>query len=99
MKGRRSALSQVLFLKRLNLDNSREFSILMRNFEHFGLPREIKPECKVTLILPSITKPLYEPLQEASDKHLRLEAVFPFALASAKRLIDTLSYSINYYKG
>ena len=45
----------------------------------------VVPQCYLGIVLEALSKPLYEPLREASLKHLTLKTVFLIAMASAVR--------------
>ena len=45
----------------------------------------VLPKWDLGIVLEALSKPLYEPLREASLKHLTLKTVFLLAMASAGR--------------
>ena len=52
----------------------------------FFLRKNNTLKCDVALVLYSHMRPLYEQLQEVSDRHLTIKQVFFHALVSAKRV-------------
>ena len=52
----------------------------------------VLPQWDLGIVLEALSKPPYEPLQEASFKHLTLKTVFLLAMASAGRTDATFLY-------
>ena len=48
----------------------------------------VLPQCDLGIVVEALSKPSYEPLREASFKHLALKTVFHLAMASAGRLCE-----------
>ena len=73
--------------------------MLIKGFERSCPPREVRPpEWDVSLVLDSLKKAPYEPLREATVKHLTHKTVFLLALASAKRVgeLHGTSYRVRH---
>ena len=89
VKGYRAALNHIFFLTGMDLAAS---SLVSRIFHHFARscpPREIKPpDWNLSLILCCLSRPPFEPLKLALDKHLTWKTSFLLALASAKRVSE-----------
>ena len=58
----------------------------------------VLPQWDLSVVLEALSKPPYEPLREASFKHLTLKTVFLLAMASAGRRseLHTLRFDQNY---
>ena len=97
IKGYRSALAQVFIHRGLDISSSPEISMLFRNFEQSIPPRTIsQPKWDLNIVLQSLTRPPFEPINSISLRNLTLKTVFLLALATAKRVseIHGLSYLV-----
>ena len=56
----------------------------------------VLPQWDLGVVLEALSKPPFEPLREASFKHLTLKTVFLLAMASAGRRSDALRFDQNY---
>ena len=102
VKGYRSALNHIFSLKGLNLAASPALSMLFKSFSKSCPPKEVCPPAwDVSLVLRSLSKPPYEPLEKASIRDLTLKTVFLLALASAKRVgeLHALSFRVSHTAG
>ena len=99
VEGYRAALNQVFSLRGLDLTVSPELSLLFKHFRKSCPPRELRtPHWDLALVLDSLRKPPYEPLDTASLKNLSLKALFLLALASSERVgeLHGLSYEVSH---
>ena len=102
VKGFRSALAQVFHLRGIDLSTNPEISALIKNFEQEIPPRQLRlPAWDLSLVLNSLRRAPYEPLEAASFKDVTLKTVFLVALASAKRVseLHALSYVVSRKRG
>lgn len=99
LKGFRSALSQIFYLCGLDLSGSPDISALFKNFDQERIATEPKvPGWDLSLVLISLRRAPFEPLEKASLRTLTLKTVFLLALASAKRVseIHALSHVVSH---
>ena len=76
VKGHRAALNHVFSLTGMDLAASSVVSRMFQHFERSCSPREIRPpDWNLLLVLRCLSRPPFEPLKLASDKHLNLEDV------------------------
>ncbi|XP_068243498.1 uncharacterized protein [Palaemon carinicauda] len=102
VKGYRSALSLAFRLKGMDISSSLELSLLIRSYEFTCPQSEVRPPpWNVVRVLRSLKRPPFEPLRQASDRHLTWKTVFLLALASAKRVSELhgLSYDGAHSRG
>ena len=80
-------------LKGIYLAASREISMLFRSFSKCAIPA-----WDVTLVLQSMTRGPYEPLQTLGERFLAQKALFLLSLALAKRVgkLHALSYRVSH---
>ena len=87
LKGYHSTINSVLTLRGMDLANSKELSMLFRNFAKACSPQDLRPPAwDVALVLQSLTNQPYEPIRKAEERFLAQKTLFLIALASAKRL-------------
>ena len=101
VKGYRAALNHVFSLTGMDLAVSSVVSKMFRHFER-SFPHEIKPpDWNLLLVLHCLSRPPFEPLKLASDKHLTWKTSFLLALASAKRVseLHRLSFRVHHSRG
>ena len=101
VKGYRAALNHVFLLTGMNLAAC---SVVFRIFRHFEMsfpPCKIQPpDCNLSLVLRCSSRPPFEPLKLASDKHLTWKTYFLLALVSAKRVGELhLSFRVHHSRG
>ena len=99
VKGYSSALNSVLALKGRDLASSREITMLLQSFARLVIPVELRPPAwDTSLVLQSLTRAPYEPLQTCEERFLAQKTLFLLALASAKRIgeLHALSYSVSH---
>ena len=97
IKGYRSALAQVFIHRGIDISSSPEISLLFRNFEQSIPPKSIpQPKWDLNIVLQSLIKAPFEPINAISLRNLTLKTVFLLSLASAKRVgeIHGLSYLV-----
>ena len=102
LKGYHAAISSVLSLKRVDLANSRELTMLFRSFSKSCSPTDLRtPAWDVALVLQSLTVAPYEPLRDADERYLAHKTLFLVALASAKRVgeLHALSHRVSHSLG
>ena len=102
IKGYRAALNQVYALKGQDLAQSKELSLLFRSFSISCPPAETRPpQWDVSLVLRSLRTAPYEPLRDASERHVAQKALFLLALASSKRIgeLHGLSFRVSHTQG
>ena len=81
VKGYWSARNSVLALKDMDLEDSREISMLIRSFLKSARPQELRsPAWDVTLVLQSLTQAPYEPLQTSDEHFLAQKMLFSWLL-------------------
>ena len=98
IKGFRSALSQIFHLRGLDLSTSPEITALLKNFAQEIPARQLKiPQWDLSLVLNSLRRAPYEPIDSASLHAVTLKTVFLVALATAKRIseLQALSYVVS----
>ena len=89
IKGYRAAISLVLKAKKIDVSNSQELSALIKSMAAEVPARDPSiPKWNLTLVLETLLREPYEPLEEASLKFLTHKCVFLVALASAKRISE-----------
>lgn len=94
VKGYRSALSLVLRPSGVNVTESPELTALVRSFSQEVPARSLAlPKWDLSLVLGSLTRPPYEPLETADQGFLTHKCVFLIALASAKRVSEIQALS------
>ena len=87
VKSCRSALNSVFALKGMDLADSHPVSMLIRSFSKSARPEELRPPpWDLTLVLQSLTRAPYKPLQTSDERFLAQKTLFLLALASAKRI-------------
>ena len=102
VKGCRAALNHVLSLTEMDLAASTVVSRMFRSFEMLCLPQEMRPpDWNLSLVLRCLSKPPFESLKLASDKHLTWKTSFLLALASTKRVSELhgLSFRVRHSHG
>ena len=102
VKRYKAALNHVFSLIRLDLAASSVVSRMFRHFERSCSPQEIRPlDWNLSLILRCLSRPPFEPLMLASDKHLTWKTSFLLALASDKRVseLHCLSFRVCHLRG
>ncbi|XP_068248828.1 uncharacterized protein [Palaemon carinicauda] len=102
VKGYRSALSLAFRLKGVDISSSLELSLLIRNYELTCPQSEVRPPpWNVVQVLRALKRAPFEPLRQASDRHLTWKTAFLLALASAKRVSELhgLSYDVAHSRG
>ena len=84
--GYRSAIADKLGNSSLNISKDENLTLLLDSF-HRDRPKGRRgiPSWNLSLVLHQLTKPPFEPLKEASLKHLTFKTVFLLALGSGKR--------------
>ena len=84
--GYRSAIADKLGDTTLNISKDHNLTRLLESF-HRDRPKGRRgiPSWNLSLVLHQLTKPPFEPLREASLKHLTFKTVFLLALGSGKR--------------
>ena len=84
--GYRSAIADKLGNEPVNISKNENITRLLDSF-HRDKPKGRRgvPSWNLSLVLHQLTKPPFEPLGEASLKHLTFKTVFLMALASGKR--------------
>ena len=84
--GYRSAISEKLGDTTVNISKDDNLTRLLESF-HRDRPRGRRgiPSWNLSLVLHQLTRPPFEPLKEASLKHLTFKTVFLLALGSGKR--------------
>ena len=84
--GYRSAISDKLGTTRINVGKDENLTRLVESF-HRDRPKGKRgiPSWNLSLVLHQLTQAPFEPLKEASLKHLTFKTVFLLALASGKR--------------
>ena len=73
--------------------------MLLRSFSKSARPEELRPPAwDVALVLQSLTRALYEPLQTSDECFLAQKTLFLLALASVKQVgeFHALSYSVSH---
>ena len=81
----------MLALKGLDLAASREITTLLRSFARSVNPVELRPPAwDVSLVLQSLMGAPYEPLRTCEEHFLAQKTLFLLALASAKRIGESL---------
>ena len=98
IKGYRAALS-VFALKGMDLADSSPISMLIRSFSKSVRPEELHPSAwDVTLLLQSLTRASYKPLQTVDERFLAEKTLFLLAFASAKRVgeLHALSHRVSH---
>ena len=94
IKGYRSALTLALRASGVDIANSREISALIRSFAGECPVRSPKlPKWDLSLVLASLNRSPYEPLDTADFKFVTHKCVFLLALASAKRVSELQALS------
>ena len=99
IKGYRSALSQIFLHRGMDISSSPEISLLLKNFDQEFVKNTIAaPKWDLNLVLQSLTRKPYEPLENSSLHNLTLKTTFLLALASAKRIseLQGLSYLVKW---
>ena len=99
VKGYCAALNSVFALKGMDLADSQPISMLIRSFSKSVRPEELRsPAWDVTLVLQSLNRAPYEPLQTSDERFLAQKMLFLLALASAKRIgeLHALSHRISH---
>ena len=99
VKGYSSTLNSVLALKGRDLASSQEIRMLLRSFSRSVDPVELRPPAwDVALVLQSLTRAPYEPLQTCEERFLAQKTLFLLALASAKRIgeLHALSHRVSH---
>ena len=87
VKGFRAALNHVFLPTGLDLAASLVVSRMFRHFERSCPPLEIRPlDWNFSLVLRCLSRPPFEPLKLALDKHLTWKTSFLLVLASAKKV-------------
>ena len=102
VKGYRAALNHIFSLREMEIAASSAVSRMFRHFERSCPPREIKPpDWNLSLVLRCLSRPPFEPLKLASDKHLTWKTSFLLALVSAKRVSELhgLSFRVHHSLG
>ena len=92
-----SALNSVFALKGMDLALSRPISMLIRSFSKSARPEQLRPPAwDVTLVLQSLTRVPYEPLQTSDERFLAQKTLFLLALTSAEQVgeLHVLSYRV-----
>ena len=86
IEGYRSAFTNKLGNDPVQISHNEELTRLMDSF-HRDRPKKSRgvPAWNLALVLHHLTKPPFEPLRNASLKHLTFKTVFLLALASGKR--------------
>ena len=86
----RSAIADKLGSSAVNISKDENLTRLLDSF-HRGGPKGRRgvPSWNLSLVLHQLTKAPFEPLREASLKHLTFKTVFLLALGSGKRRSDT----------
>ena len=84
--GYRSAIADKLGNSPINVSKDENLTCLLDSF-HRDSPKGRRgiPSWNLSLVLHQLTKAPFEPLQEASLKHLTFKTVFLLALSSSKR--------------
>ena len=81
----RGEMNHVFLLTGMDLAASSMVSRMFRHFERSCLPRDIRlPDWNLSLVSRCLSRPPFEPLKLASDKHLTWKTSFLLALVSAK---------------
>ena len=106
IEGYRSAIADKLGNDPVQINHNKELTRLMDSF-HRDRPKKSRgvPAWNLALVLHQLTKPPFEPLRNASLKHLTFKTVFLLALASGKRrseihawLLKNVRYQDNWTK-
>ena len=84
--GYRSAIADKLGNSTINISKDENLTRLLDSF-HRDRPKRRRgiPSWNLSLVLHQLTKPTFEPIKEASLKHLTFKTVFLLALGSGKR--------------
>ena len=94
IEGCHSALNSAFVLKGMDLADSRPISMLIRSFSKPVRPEELHPPAwDVTLVLQSLTRAPYEPLQTVDERFLAQKMLFLLALGSAERVGELHAFS------
>ena len=96
------ALNHVFSLTGMNFASNVVASRMFQSFEKFYAPREVRPpDWNLSLVLRCLSRPSFEPLKLASDKHLTGKTPILFVLALAKRVSELhgLSFCVCYSWG
>ena len=94
IKGYRSAIALALKAESVDVTNSPELTALVKAMAAEIPPRDTTiPKWNLTLVLETLIKEPYEPLESAPLKFLTHKCVFLIALASAKRVSELQALS------
>ena len=95
IEGYRTAIADTLGNTTLNISNNPDIARLITSF-HRDRPKAARPLPKwdLALVLHMLTQPPFEPLEEASQKHLTWKTIFLLALASGKRRSEIHAWTL-----
>ena len=99
IRGYRSAVALVLKASGTDVTNSQELNALLKALAA-GVPRDRHkvPKWDLAMVLASLIEAPYEPLEQASLKHLTHKCAFLLAFASAKRVSELQALNGTVYR-
>ena len=94
IQGYKAALNEIFKLDNRDLNDCKVLSSIIKSFKKACSPSDHKyPEWDLQLVLDSLKKPPYEPLDKASILDVSKKTAFLLALASAKRVGEIHAFS------
>ena len=97
--GYRAALSEVFHLRGLDLSSSPELAALVRQFKVSVPATCLKlPPWDLNIVLHALRSPPYEPLEDATPRHLLIKTLFLLSFMSARGVseLQALSYDVGF---